>query len=83
MSEEKVPLVAVLAAGIFAIQTMNMALPLSIVPGRGKRTCRRSGTCGYCPWFPVRGGIYSYSRPHTAGHIFWRWRNYCNGCKYY
>jgi cobalt/nickel transport system permease protein len=33
MSEEKVPLVAVLAAGIFAIQTMNMALPLSIVPG--------------------------------------------------
>ncbi len=33
MSEEKVPLVAVLAAGIFAIQTMNMALPISIVPG--------------------------------------------------
>jgi len=33
MSEEKVPLVAVLAAGIFAIQTMNMALPLSVVPG--------------------------------------------------
>ena len=33
MSEEKAPLVAVLAAGIFAIQTMNMALPLSIVPG--------------------------------------------------
>jgi cobalt/nickel transport system permease protein len=33
MSEEKVPLVAVLAAGIFAIQTMNMALPISVVPG--------------------------------------------------
>jgi cobalt/nickel transport system permease protein len=33
MSEEKVPLVAVLAAGIFAIQTMNMALPIAIVPG--------------------------------------------------
>ena len=33
MSEEKVPLVAVLAAGIFAIQTMNMALPIAVVPG--------------------------------------------------
>ena len=33
MSEEKVPLVAVLAAGIFAIQTLNMALPISIIPG--------------------------------------------------
>jgi cobalt/nickel transport system permease protein len=33
MSEEKVPLVAVLAAGIFAIQTMNMALPIAFVPG--------------------------------------------------
>ncbi len=33
MSEEKVPLVAVLAAGIFAIQTFNMALPVSVVPG--------------------------------------------------
>jgi cobalt/nickel transport system permease protein len=33
MSEEKVPLVAVLAAGIFAIQTMNMALPIAIIPG--------------------------------------------------
>jgi cobalt/nickel transport system permease protein len=33
MSEDKVPLVAVLAAGIFAIQTMNMAIPLFIVPG--------------------------------------------------
>jgi cobalt/nickel transport system permease protein len=33
MSEEKVPLVAVLAAGIFAIQTFNMALPISIIPG--------------------------------------------------
>ncbi|HEX3001944.1 MAG TPA: cobalt transporter CbiM [Methanoregula sp.] len=33
MSEDKVPLVAVLAAGIFAIQTLNMALPISIIPG--------------------------------------------------
>ena len=33
MSEEKVPLVAVLAAGIFAIQTLNMALPIFIIPG--------------------------------------------------
>jgi len=33
MSEEKVPLVAVLAAGIFAIQTLNMALPISLIPG--------------------------------------------------
>lgn len=33
LKEEKVPLVAVLAAGIFAIQTMNMALPISIIPG--------------------------------------------------
>ena len=33
MSEEKVPLVAVLAAGIFAIQTLNMALPISVIPG--------------------------------------------------
>jgi len=33
MGEEEIPLVAVLAAGIFAIQTMNMALPISIVPG--------------------------------------------------
>src|SRR5512133_159821 len=33
MSEEKVPLVAVLAAGIFAIQTLNMALPIAIIPG--------------------------------------------------
>jgi cobalt/nickel transport system permease protein len=33
MSEEKVPLVAVLAAGIFAIQTMNMALPIAFIPG--------------------------------------------------
>jgi len=33
MSEDKVPLVAVLAAGIFAIQTLNMALPVSIIPG--------------------------------------------------
>ena len=33
MSDEKVPLVAVLAAGIFAIQTLNMALPISIIPG--------------------------------------------------
>lgn len=33
MSDEKVPLVAVLAAGIFTIQTLNMALPISIVPG--------------------------------------------------
>jgi cobalt/nickel transport system permease protein len=33
MSEEKVPLVAVLAAGIFVIQTLNMALPISIIPG--------------------------------------------------
>jgi cobalt/nickel transport system permease protein len=33
MSEEKVPLVAVLAAGIFAIQTLNMALPVSFIPG--------------------------------------------------
>lgn len=32
MREEEIPLVAVLAAGIFAIQTMNMALPISIVP---------------------------------------------------
>lgn len=33
MSDDKVPLVAVLAAGIFAIQTLNMALPISIIPG--------------------------------------------------
>jgi cobalt/nickel transport system permease protein len=33
MSEEKVPLVAILAAGIFAIQTLNMALPISVIPG--------------------------------------------------
>jgi cobalt/nickel transport system permease protein len=33
MSEEKVPLVAVLAAGIFAIQTLNMAIPVFIIPG--------------------------------------------------
>lgn len=33
LSDEKVPLVAVLAAGIFTIQTLNMALPISIVPG--------------------------------------------------
>jgi cobalt/nickel transport system permease protein len=33
MSEEKVPLVAVLAAGIFAIQTLNMAVPVFIIPG--------------------------------------------------
>jgi cobalt/nickel transport system permease protein len=33
MGEEKVPLVAVLAAGIFSIQTLNMALPIAIVPG--------------------------------------------------
>jgi cobalt/nickel transport system permease protein len=33
MSEDKVPLIAVLAAGIFAIQTLNMALPVSIIPG--------------------------------------------------
>jgi cobalt/nickel transport system permease protein len=33
LREEKVPLVAVLAAGIFAIQTMNMALPISVIPG--------------------------------------------------
>ena len=33
MSEEKVPLVAVLAAGIFAIQSLNMALPIFIIPG--------------------------------------------------
>ncbi len=33
MSEDKVPLVAVLAAGIFAIQTLNMALPISVIPG--------------------------------------------------
>jgi cobalt/nickel transport system permease protein len=33
LKEEKVPLVAVLAAGVFAIQTINMALPISIIPG--------------------------------------------------
>ena len=33
LSEDKIPLVAVLAAGIFAIQTLNMALPISIIPG--------------------------------------------------
>ena len=33
MREDKVPLVAVLAAGIFAIQTLNMALPISLIPG--------------------------------------------------
>jgi cobalt/nickel transport system permease protein len=33
MHDEKIPLVGVLAAGIFAIQTMNMALPLSFIPG--------------------------------------------------
>lgn len=33
LKDEKVPLVAVLAAGIFAIQTMNMALPISVIPG--------------------------------------------------
>jgi cobalt/nickel transport system permease protein len=33
LSEENIPLVAVLAAGIFAIQTLNMALPIAFVPG--------------------------------------------------
>jgi cobalt/nickel transport system permease protein len=33
LSEENIPLVAVLAAGIFAIQTINMALPIAFVPG--------------------------------------------------
>ena len=33
LSEDKIPLVAVLAAGIFAIQTLNMALPIAIIPG--------------------------------------------------
>ena len=33
LSEEKIPLIAVLAAGIFAIQTLNMALPTVFVSG--------------------------------------------------
>ena len=33
LSEENIPLVAVLAAGIFAIQTLNMALPIAFIPG--------------------------------------------------
>ncbi len=71
MSEEKVPLVAVLAAGIFAIQTLNMALPISFIPGGVSGHVVGAALPAIVLWFSVCRYLHSHARPDSPGNILW------------
>ena len=62
LNEEKLPLVAVLAAGIFALQSFN--LPVSM--GTSGHLVGWSTRCDY-PWFPVCRSVHPYAGADCSG----------------